>query len=348
MCRGVGVVGELQHLAGDEARGVVDDVAVQFQDLTGAAGVVEGVAGDRPQCVVGADLVNRPGGRHTGVDLGLTVLVRTDTLGGRGTAGARPLGRGVGERQVQLHVRPAGAPHRHAVAGASIGAGAGRLVAGQDLAFSLRLRLKLSLRLTLTLRLGPGLNGLSGLAGRVDEGRVQLLGRRNAYHRALVELGDLRHPVLVGLPQGAIVPARVVVHTRDVPEVLAVLHPVEHGFQLARAAGRPLATGAGLRGRCTLAAAWRRFELEALLLVGVGVRVGRSGERSLAFAIVQAWNLALHLVHGRTAAVMDWHPALPHQLLAVHGSGCRRRGVPGGNDAGRGLRGGWLTAPLRP
>ena len=58
---GAGVFGELEDLADDQVARVVDEVAVQLEDLAGAAGVAQRVAGDRPQRVVRADLVDRPG-----------------------------------------------------------------------------------------------------------------------------------------------------------------------------------------------------------------------------------------------------------------------------------------------
>jgi hypothetical protein len=60
-----GVFGQLEELADDELGRVVDEVAVELADFVGAAGVAQGVAGDRPQRVVRADLVGRtPGGNR--------------------------------------------------------------------------------------------------------------------------------------------------------------------------------------------------------------------------------------------------------------------------------------------
>src|SRR5208283_1306822 len=76
------------------------------------------------------------------------------------------------------------------------------------------------------------------LAGRVDVGRVEILGRRNANDRTLTELGNLGHLLLVGLPQGFVVAARAVVHPGNVPEILGTLHPVQHRLELAFATCR--------------------------------------------------------------------------------------------------------------
>src|SRR5262249_59616167 len=61
-----GVLGQLEDLAGDQVVGVVDGVDVPLEDLVGAAAVAEGVAGDAPERLVAADLVERPAGAVAG------------------------------------------------------------------------------------------------------------------------------------------------------------------------------------------------------------------------------------------------------------------------------------------
>src|SRR4051812_49253668 len=55
----LGVEGKADGLADSQAARVVDHAAVQVEDLAGAGRVAEGVAGDGPQGVVGANGVDR-------------------------------------------------------------------------------------------------------------------------------------------------------------------------------------------------------------------------------------------------------------------------------------------------
>ena len=56
---GAGVVGELDELAGDQVGWVVDEVSIHVEDLVGAVGIAQHVAGNGPQRIVRADLVDR-------------------------------------------------------------------------------------------------------------------------------------------------------------------------------------------------------------------------------------------------------------------------------------------------
>ena len=56
---GAGVLRELDDLADDQVGRVVDQVAVQVENFAGAMRVAQHVAGDRPQGIVRADLVDR-------------------------------------------------------------------------------------------------------------------------------------------------------------------------------------------------------------------------------------------------------------------------------------------------
>jgi len=123
---GPGVFGEIEKLADDQVAGVVDDVAIQVQDLVGPARVAQGVAGDGPERIVLADLVDGPGHGVAAVDLGLGVAIGPAACSRRSVAAAGQLGRGVGDGQVQLDVQPAGAADGHTAAGGGVGLAAGR------------------------------------------------------------------------------------------------------------------------------------------------------------------------------------------------------------------------------
>ncbi len=73
---GSGVFGKLENLADDQVSGVVDDVAIQVLDLVSPPCITQSVTGDRPERVVLPDLVDRPGHRVAGVDLGLLIRGR--------------------------------------------------------------------------------------------------------------------------------------------------------------------------------------------------------------------------------------------------------------------------------
>ena len=72
-----GVLGKLENLTDDQVRGILDDIAIEFQDFIGPAWVIQCVTGDRPERVVLVDSVDRPGHRVAGVDLGLRVPIVT-------------------------------------------------------------------------------------------------------------------------------------------------------------------------------------------------------------------------------------------------------------------------------
>src|SRR5208282_2815193 len=199
------------------------------------------------------------------------------------------LGRGIGDGKVQLDVRPAGVADWHtiardiasaAVCGGRIGARGGgivslALVPGEDLAVP------------------PALAW--ALAGRFDIGRVEILGWRDANDRTLMKLGDLGHLVLISLPQGAVIAARVVVHPGNIPEILATLHPVQYRLEPALATCQQARAGA--------------------CCVGIGVGGTRGGSQG--GIILQPGDLTLDVADGLASGMPDWHPALTGQLLAV-------------------------------
>ncbi len=56
----VGILGQFDELADGQAGRVVDQTAIEFENLAGATSVTEGVASDGAQRVVGPDLIDRP------------------------------------------------------------------------------------------------------------------------------------------------------------------------------------------------------------------------------------------------------------------------------------------------
>ena len=72
---GPGIFGKLENLADDQVSGVVNDVAIQVQNFAGPARLSQGIAGDRSERVVLADLVDRPSHRVAGSDLRLSVPI---------------------------------------------------------------------------------------------------------------------------------------------------------------------------------------------------------------------------------------------------------------------------------
>ena len=105
---------QLENLADDKLGRVGDQVAVEVEDLAGAAGISQAIAGDRPQCVVEPHLVDgpprcgadAPGAGH-GPSLGLAHCPGRRRLihcqnAGRCRERPRPRRRALGCRQVEI------------------------------------------------------------------------------------------------------------------------------------------------------------------------------------------------------------------------------------------------------
>ena len=125
---GAGVVGEFENLADDQVGRVVDEIVVKVEDLAGAVGVAQHVAGDGAKGIVLADLVDRAaprkpsgvargagGGPGFGLVVGVVVVtVRPGDAAASGvwiTVSSRD---GFGGGQIEIGVGPARPAHRDA------------------------------------------------------------------------------------------------------------------------------------------------------------------------------------------------------------------------------------------
>ena len=109
-----GVVGELDELAGDQVGRVVDEVSIHIEYLVGAVGIAQHVAGDGPQRIVRADLVDWVpsgsrcrAGRGSGfgfVIFGVVVAERPVDATSGAVGGSASPDDGVGRRQVEIGV----------------------------------------------------------------------------------------------------------------------------------------------------------------------------------------------------------------------------------------------------
>ncbi len=93
---------------------------------------------------------------------------------------------------------------------------------------------------------------------------------------------------------------------------------MQHGFELALAACRAGAGACcvGIGGFAALADQ-RRLNVEALLLVGVGIGVGGTRGSSQGGILLQPGDLALDVADGLASGMPDRYPALTGQFIVV-------------------------------